>query len=177
MRGSCSDEAPCAGRVEAYLLFGSNLGDRRRSIERGLSALEQHGVEWTARSSFYETEPVGVEDQPWFLNLAARGNVSLSPRALLALCKTTEEAAGRQDAIRFGPRTLDIDILLYGQLEVEEPDLVIPHARLCERRFALVPLLEIAPDLADFRDGRPFAVILRGLDEGKKVAKSTTREF
>jgi 2-amino-4-hydroxy-6-hydroxymethyldihydropteridine diphosphokinase len=177
MRRSRSDEAPCAGRVEAYLLFGSNLGDRRRSIERGLSALEQHGVEWTARSSFYETEPVSVEDQPWFLNLAARGNVSLSPRALLAVCKTTEEAAGRRDGIRFGPRPLDIDILLYGRLEIEEPDLVIPHARLCERRFALVPLLEIAPDLVDFRDGRPFAAILRGLDDGKKVAKSTTREF
>ncbi len=138
--------------------------------------LEQRGVEWTARSSFYETEPVGVEDQPWFLNLVARGVVSVSPRALLGLCKASEAAAGRREGVRFGPRPLDVDILLYGEEEVCEPDLVIPHAGLRERRFVLVPLCEIAPNLVDFRDGRPFAAILRGLGEGKKVAKSTTRE-
>lgn len=176
MRSSRGDQAPLARRVETYLLFGSNLGDRRGAIERGLSMLEERGVEWTARSSFYETEPVGVEDQPWFLNLAARGLVSVSPQALLELCKAAEEAAGRRRGVRFGPRPLDVDILLYGEEEVCEPDLAIPHARLCERRFALVPLCEIAPDLVDFRDGRPFAAILRGLGEGRKVAKSTTRE-
>jgi 2-amino-4-hydroxy-6-hydroxymethyldihydropteridine diphosphokinase len=159
------------------LLFGSNLGDRRQLIEGGLSSLEERGVEWTARSSFYETEPIGVENQPWFLNLVARGDLSLSPRSLLEACKDSEWAAGRRPGIRFGPRPLDIDILLYAEQSVEEPDLVIPHARLCERRFALIPLLEIAPDLVDFRDGRSFAVILNRLDEGKKVAKSTTRGF
>jgi 2-amino-4-hydroxy-6-hydroxymethyldihydropteridine diphosphokinase len=177
MRVRCGDQTSNLNRVEAYLLFGSNLGDRRHLIEGGLSSLEEHGVEWTARSSFYETEPIGVEDQPWFLNLVARADLSLSPRSLLDACKESERAAGRRAGIRFGPRPLDIDILLYAKLSVEEPDLVIPHARLCERRFALIPLLEIAPDLVDFRDGRSFAVILNGLDEGKKVAKSTTREF
>ena len=176
MRGSRRDEANNIEKAEAYLLFGSNLGDRRALIEGGLSALEQWGVEWAARSSYYETEPVGVEDQPWFLNLVARGIVALSPQSLLMLCKEAEAAAGRQKAIRFGPRRLDIDILLYGRLELDEPDLCIPHPRLRERRFALVPLLEISPDLADFRDGKPFADILCGLDDGKKVAKSTTRE-
>jgi len=177
MLASYGDQTSNLNRVEAYLLFGSNLGDRRQLIEGGLSSLADRGVEWTAWSSFYETEPVGVEDQPWFLNLVARGDLSLSPRSLLTACKESEWAAGRRAGIRFGPRLLDIDILLYAEQSVEEPDLVIPHARLCERRFALIPLLEIAPDLVDFRDGRSFAVILNRLDEGKKVAKSTTRGF
>jgi 2-amino-4-hydroxy-6-hydroxymethyldihydropteridine diphosphokinase len=162
--------------VAAYLLFGSNLGDRRGSIERGLAFLQRGGVKWAARSSFYETEPVGLEDQPWFLNLAACGRLALSPRSLLGLCKEAEAAAGRRDGVRFGPRPLDVDILLYDEIEVAEPDLVIPHPRLCARRFALIPLLEIAPDLADCRSGRPYTEVLSGLDEGKKVARSTTRE-
>ncbi len=178
MRIGRSDQTSSAERrVDVYLLFGSNLGDRQEAIERGLSALADRGVEWTARSAFYETEPVGVEDQPWFLNLVARGLTNLSPRSLLALCKEAEASAGRRDGARFGPRTLDVDILLYDEIGVEEPDLVIPHPRLRERRFALVPLVEVAPDLVDFRDGRTFASVLRGLDDGKKVAKSTIRGF
>jgi 2-amino-4-hydroxy-6-hydroxymethyldihydropteridine diphosphokinase len=176
MRVRRGDETPNLGRVVAYLLFGSNLGDRPGLIERGLSFLEERGVEWEAKSSFYETEPAGVEDQPWFLNLVAQAQLRLSPRSLLALCKESEQAAGRRGGVRFGPRPLDIDILLYDEWILQDPDLVIPHARLCERHFALVPLLEIAPDLVDFRDGRRFAVILQGLGEGKKVAKSTRRE-
>ncbi len=158
------------------MLFGSNLGDRRALIEGGLRALEHRGVRWTGRSSFYETEPVEVEDQPWFLNVVARGVVTMSPRHLLTACKEAEAAAGRTQGVRFGPRPLDVDILLFGEIAVGEPDLIIPHPRLRERRFALVPLVELAPDLVDFRDGMPFASILRGLDAGKKVAKSTTRE-
>jgi len=156
-------------------LFGSNLGDRRRSIEDGLAFLERGGVVWSARSSFYETEPIGFDDQPWFLNLAARGSVSVSPRALLALCKAAEEAAGRTGGVRFGPRPLDADILLYGEVELDLPDLVLPHPRLRERRFALIPLLEVEPDLRDFRDGQRYDAVLQRLDEGKKVAKSTTK--
>jgi len=172
------DPTPNRGRgVETYLLFGANLGDRRSANEKGLSWLGCHGVRWIARSSFYETEPVGMEEQPWFLNLAARGRTGLSPRDLLAVCKEAEASLGRQPGVRFGPRTLDVDILLYDDVELAEPDLVIPHPRLRERRFALVPLVELAPDLVDVRDGRTFASILDGLDEGKKVAKSTTRGF
>ncbi|MEN6368430.1 MAG: 2-amino-4-hydroxy-6-hydroxymethyldihydropteridine diphosphokinase [Thermotogota bacterium] len=169
---------PAAGLdpADVYILFGSNLGDRRGRIERGLSRMARSDVRWTARSSIYETEPVGLADQPWFLNLVARGTTTLSPRALLAACKDAEAAEGRVPTMRFGPRTLDVDILLYGALRIDEPDLSIPHPRMNERRFALTPLVEIAPDLKDPRDGRRFAEVLAGLDEGKKVLKSTTRE-
>jgi 2-amino-4-hydroxy-6-hydroxymethyldihydropteridine diphosphokinase len=169
---------PAAGLdpVDVYILFGSNLGDRRERIERGLARVAQRGVRWTARSSVYETEPVGLSDQPWFLNLVARGTTTLSPRALLAACQDAETAEGRVPTVRFGPRTLDVDILLYGTLQVDEPDLSIPHPRMNERRFALAPLVEIAADLSDPRDGRRFAEVLAGLNEGKKVLKSTTRE-
>lgn len=170
------DRATEAGGVRVYILFGSNLGDRRQSIEQALARLAGGGIRWMARSSFYETEPVGVEDQPWFLNLAACGETAMPPRALLALCKEAEAAAGRRERVRFGPRELDADILLYGELEVTESDLTIPHPRLRQRRFALVPLLEIAPDLVDFRDGARYEGVLNRLDEGKKVSKSTTRE-
>ena len=170
---------PAAGLdpVDVYVLFGSNLGDRRERIERGFTRMARSGVRWAARSSVYETEPVGLAEQPWFLNLVARGTTTLSPRALLAACKDAEAAEGRIRTVRFGPRTLDVDILLYGTLRIDEPDLSIPHPRMNERRFALAPLVEIAPDLKDPRDGRRFAEVLAGLDEGKKVLKSTTREF
>ncbi|MDD5264870.1 MAG: 2-amino-4-hydroxy-6-hydroxymethyldihydropteridine diphosphokinase [Candidatus Bipolaricaulis sp.] len=162
--------------MDVYILFGSNLGDRRERIERGLARVAQRGVRWTARSSIYETEPVGLSNQPWFLNLVARGTTPLSPQALLAACKDAETAEGRVPTVRFGPRTLDVDILLYGTQQVDEPNLSIPHPRMNERRFVLTPLVEIAPDLSDPRDGRRFAEVLAGLDEGKKVLKSTTRE-
>lgn len=169
---------PAAGVVpaEVYILFGSNLGDRRRTIERGLRHMERSGVHWTARSSIYETEPVGVTDQPWFLNLVAKGVTPLSPRALLGACKAAEVAENRVPSVRFGPRTLDVDVLLYGTAHIEEPDFTVPHPRMNERRFALTPLVEIAPDLTDPRDGQRFADILARLDEGRKVLKSTTRE-
>ncbi len=170
---------PAAGvsPVEVYILFGSNLGDRRGRIESGLRRMEESGVRFTARSSIYETEPVGLDDQPWFLNLVARGETTLSPRRLLAACQGAEAAEGRVPTARFGPRTLDVDVLLYGRHQIDEPDFTVPHPRMHERRFVLVPLVEIAPDLADPRDGRRFADILAGLDEGKKVLKSTTRRF
>lgn len=177
MRDSGRHETSCAERgVATYLLFGSNLGDRRAAVEAALSYIGGRGVRWERRSSFYETEPVGVEEQPWFLNLVALGRTCLAPRAVLTLCKEAEARAGRTAGPRFGPRTLDVDILLYGNVELGEPDLVIPHPRLRERRFALTPLVEIAPDLVDFRDGERFAAILQRLGEGKKVSKSTTRE-
>jgi 2-amino-4-hydroxy-6-hydroxymethyldihydropteridine diphosphokinase len=170
---------PAAGvnPVEVYILFGSNLGDRRERIESGLRRMEESGVRFTAQSSIYETEPVGLDDQPWFLNLVARGETTLLPRRLLAACQDAEAAEGRVPTARFGPRTLDVDVLLYGTRQIDEPDFTVPHPRMHERRFVLVPLVEIAADLADPRDGRRFADILAGLDEGKKVLKSTTRRF
>jgi 2-amino-4-hydroxy-6-hydroxymethyldihydropteridine diphosphokinase len=162
---------------EVFLLFGSNVGDRYAAIELGFRALEGRGLLWEAVSSYYETEPTDYEAQPWFINLVARGRTSHSPHALLDVCQNVEKAVGRVSAPRFSPRILDVDILLYGEQRMDDADLMIPHPRMTQRRFALVPLLEIAPEAVDPRDGRRFADILDGLDEEKKVAKSKTRVF
>jgi len=129
------------------------------------------------RSSLYETEPVGVLDQPWFLNAVVEGETALAPEALLQACRATEIDAGRERVVRFGPRTLDVDVLWYDGRVVDLPDLQIPHPRMHERRFVLVPLTEIAPTLTDPRSGTPYAELLTRLDERKKVEKSTAQEF
>jgi len=105
------------------------------------------GVRVTARSSLYETEPVGLRDQPWFLNMVCAGETDLDPQALLDFAKGIEGAMGRAETVRFGPRLIDIDILFYDDLVLKTPDLEIPHPRLAERAFVLVPLAEIAPYL------------------------------
>lgn len=159
-----------------YFCLGSNLGDRRAHLEFGISALADNGVEIVRRSSIYETEPVELEDQPWFLNQVVAGRTELPPRDLLAVCKRIEQDAGRRATVRFGPRVLDIDLLLYKGMVTREPDLVIPHPRMLNRRFVLVPLLEIAPHIRDPESGRSLAQVLSGLDEGKKVEKLKERE-
>jgi len=158
------------------LSLGSNLGDRREAIESGLALLGQRGVSVVRRSSIYETEPTDVDVQPWFLNLVVQGASQLAAEDLLQACKTTERDLGRRRRRRFGPRELDIDILLYGREEIDEKDLIVPHPRMRQRRFVLVPLVEIAPDLTDPRDGRRFDDILNGLDEGKKVVRLASTE-
>lgn len=160
-----------------YFCLGSNLGDRKAHLEFGISGLMQEGVEIVRRSSFYETEPVGLTDQPWFLNQVVAGRTNLPPRALLSACKRIEQEAGRRETVRFGPRVLDIDVILYKGMVVHEPDLVIPHPRMLDRRFVLVPLLEIAPHIRDPRSGKELAQVLYGLDEGKKVEKLKGNEF
>jgi 2-amino-4-hydroxy-6-hydroxymethyldihydropteridine diphosphokinase len=129
-----------------YLSLGSNLGNRALSIYAALRRLRQ-GITLEEISSLYETEPVGLKDQPWFLNLVCRGETALSPEALLDLAKEVEQRLGRKETIRFGPRIIDIDILLYDDLLLDTPHLQIPHPRLHERAFVLVPLAELAPDL------------------------------
>ena len=135
--------------VIAYLGLGGNLGDRRAALAEALKLLDAApGMRRVACSSVYETEPWGVTDQPKFLNLAAGYETTLSPSALLELCQSVEATVGRAASYRWGPRLIDVDILLYGSEVVNsaEPDLQIPHLRLAERAFALVPLGEIAPD-------------------------------
>ncbi len=127
----------------AFLGLGSNLGDRRANLRRAIAALP----DLVAVSDLYETDPVGGPDQGAFLNCVVELDTDRSPRELLELCRSLEEAARRVRIERWGPRTLDVDVLLVGDLEVDEPDLVVPHPRMWERGFVLAPLADLAPEL------------------------------
>lgn len=130
-----------------FLGLGSNEGDRLANLMNGLQGLEPAGLVVIEVSSLWETEPVGGPPQPPFINGAARLRTRLSPREVLEAVQAAERAAGRQRTVRNGPRPLDLDILLFDDAVIEEPDLAIPHPRLAERRFVLAPLAEIAPDV------------------------------
>lgn len=129
-----------------YLGFGSNLGDRRRNIAAALSRI-QRLVRIEAVSSLYETDPVGPQDQPKYLNAACRGVTGLAPRALVRHLQDIEHEIGRRDGSRWGPRPIDIDLLLYGDTVSEDNVAIVPHPELAARRFVLVPLAEIAGDV------------------------------
>jgi 2-amino-4-hydroxy-6-hydroxymethyldihydropteridine diphosphokinase len=160
MNGEGRGAAPHAaeGLQRVYLGLGSNLGDRAAQLAAAVAALERAGVAVRRRSPLYETRPVGVVDQPPFLNAVAEAETRLAPPALLAAVKAIERALGRVPGPRWGPRAIDIDILLYGDARVicREPWLEIPHPRLWERQFVLVPLADLRPDLRD-PDGVPIA--------------------
>jgi 2-amino-4-hydroxy-6-hydroxymethyldihydropteridine diphosphokinase len=130
--------------VRAFLALGSNLGDREAALRAAVASLD----EVVAVSPVYETAPVGGPGgQGPYLNAVVELDTDRSPRTLLALCRRLEAAAGRERAERWAARTLDVDVLLVGDLVVDEPDLVVPHPRLWERRFVLAPLADLAPDL------------------------------
>ena len=131
----------------AYLCLGSNLGDRAANIDRALALLPAAGVRVIRRSSVYKTEPVEFTAQGWFLNLAAEVGTALMPRQLLHAIRRIEQKMGRRRIVRAGPRVLDIDILLYGTSIVRTAELEIPHPRMADRRFVLVPMAELAPGL------------------------------
>ena len=131
----------------AYLGLGSNLGDRMASLERARTLLEAGGFKTLARSSTWQTEPVGGPPQGLYLNEVLAGETTLSAEGLLEACLGVERAMGRVRAERFGPRTIDVDVLFYGDERRDAPGLALPHPRLHERLFVLVPLAEIAPDL------------------------------
>jgi len=149
-----------------YLGLGSNLGDRRANIAAALAALAAHpAIRVEAASTLIETAPVGgPPGQGPFLNGAARLRTDLAPAALLAELKAVERAGGRRDGPRWGPRPIDLDILLYGGDVLDTPDLVIPHPRLGERRFVLAPLAEIAPDAVDPVTGLTVRALLARLE-------------
>jgi len=130
-----------------YLSLGSNLGDRRNHLARALAALKKARVKVLRSSSVYRTQPAGVghTDQPWFYNQAAEVSTDLEPAELLALIKTVEKDLGRRPASRNRPRTIDIDILIAEDRVVATKQLTVPHPRMAQRNFVLVPLLEIAP--------------------------------
>ena len=136
--------------VTAFVGIGSNLGEPERQIAAALDELAaEDGVELVAVSTLRETEPVGYLDQPNFLNGAVEVSTELPPRKLLQMLLAIESRLGRVrgEGPRFGPRTIDLDLLLYGEETIEEPGLTVPHPRLAERRFALEPLAELAPEL------------------------------
>lgn len=132
--------------VRAFLGLGSNLGDSRALLAEAVATLAATG-DLVAVSSLYETEPVGGPEQNPFLNLVVELHTERSPEELLALAGELEQAADRQRPIRWGPRTLDVDVLLVGDARVDTETLTVPHPRMHERNFVMVPLLELAPDI------------------------------
>jgi 2-amino-4-hydroxy-6-hydroxymethyldihydropteridine diphosphokinase len=159
-----------------YLGLGSNVGDRAAHLRAAVGLLPTHGVEVEAVSSTYETEPVGeVLDQPDFLNAAIRIRTELGPELLLDACKAVEAERGRDfAAARHSPRPLDVDLLLLGDLELETERLTLPHREVTARRFVLVPLLELDPELA-LPDDTRLAEALAALPEGEAVRRLAGR--
>ena len=154
--------------VTAYVGLGANLGDREATMRRALELLAaEPGVGLLAVSGFRETEPVGIRDQPRFLNAAAAVVTTLTPRGLLERLLAIEAELGRtRSGLRFGPRTIDLDLLLHGKAVVDEPGLTLPHPRLHERRFALEPLAELDPAL-EIPGRGPVETLLSELDSGR----------
>jgi 2-amino-4-hydroxy-6-hydroxymethyldihydropteridine diphosphokinase len=144
----------------AYLLLGSNLGDRAALLREALAQLTGRAGQVVVRSAIYETTAWGREDQPAFLNQAVALSTTLTAPELLEQCLATERRAGRERLERWGSRTLDVDILLFGQQLIELPGLTVPHPRLAERRFALVPLAEIAGALIHPESGLSITKLL-----------------
>lgn len=159
--------------TDAYLGIGSNVGDRAAFCRSAVELLRgSEGIRITATSSLYETSPVGGPPQRSFVNLVVLLDTELTPQELLLVCKDIEVRLGRGPSeIRWGPRVVDLDMLTYGDEKLNEPDLEIPHPRMTQRRFVLIPLLEVNPDAAD-PWGRRFA---DWLDEAEGDARLLER--
>ncbi|MGB9597881.1 MAG: 2-amino-4-hydroxy-6-hydroxymethyldihydropteridine diphosphokinase [Candidatus Poribacteria bacterium] len=155
---------------KVYIGLGSNIGDKSENIRQALKIIDQSDfVKTTKTSSFYETEPVGYEDQDWFVNAVAEIETDLLPEALLDTLKNIEKLIGRKDRIRWGPREIDIDILFYDQMIINTSRLIIPHPRIQERAFVLVPLAEIAGDFVHPIMNKTIAELLKELKSQKAV--------
>jgi 2-amino-4-hydroxy-6-hydroxymethyldihydropteridine diphosphokinase len=156
-----------------HLGLGSNVGDRRGNLQAAVDALPGRGVRVVASSSVYDTEPVGeVLDQPEFLNAVVQVETALEPETLLDACKAVERELGRSGGgVRHGPRPIDVDVLLLGDVSFESERLRLPHAEVTSRRFVLVPLLEVSPD-ATLPDGSLVADALRALGPGQAVRRA-----
>ncbi|WP_432408271.1 2-amino-4-hydroxy-6-hydroxymethyldihydropteridine diphosphokinase [Wukongibacter sp. M2B1] len=154
---------------KAYLGLGSNIGDTKENIDNAIDMLRNHEkVEVTKISSYYETEPVGYEDQDWFLNVVLEIDTNLKPYELLELCNLIEEKLKRKRIIRWGPRTIDVDILLYEGFESNDEKLTLPHPRMTERAFVIIPLNEITSEIKI--NDRSISEILKSLD-GEEIRK------
>jgi 2-amino-4-hydroxy-6-hydroxymethyldihydropteridine diphosphokinase len=153
-----------------YLGLGSNVGDREAMLQAAVDELHSREVSIRRLSPVYETEPMDLRAQRWFLNLVAQVETHLFPQQLLARIGKIEQHLGRRRMVAKGPRTIDIDILLYGNFVIRTPTLIIPHERLGERRFVLAPLLELSPDLRDPGTRRPLRDLL-GEVAGQAIRK------
>ncbi len=153
-----------------YLGLGSNVGDSETLLQSALDRLNAPELKLLRVSSIYETEPVGLREQPWFLNLAAEFETDLFPKQLLHRIQRVERELGRIRTVRNGPRTIDIDILLYGKFVVQSDELEIPHPRYSERRFTLAPLAELNPNLRDPVTHRTVGAMLSAL-QGQTIRR------
>ena len=161
-----------------YIGFGSNIGDRLAHIQNAIHALaETEGITLQKISSVYQTDPVGYETQAQFLNGVAAIQTDLPPLSLLRSLKDIEASVGRQHRIRWGPREIDLDILMYGDLCLHTEKLVIPHPEMHLRRFVLVPLVEIAPALVHPVLKETVQTLLERLDDDKSVSESGSVEL
>jgi len=161
---------------QVYLSLGSNLGDREANLRKAIELLS-HRLRIGLVSSVYETEPVGVPEQPRFLNQAVQVYTRLAAKDLLVLFKGFESMMGRARNTSFAPRPIDIDILFYGSDVIKTDDLVIPHPRLTERAFVLVPLTEIAPDLVHPENGKTIRQLLESVAGKEGVVKWEKKEI
>jgi 2-amino-4-hydroxy-6-hydroxymethyldihydropteridine diphosphokinase len=143
-----------------YLGLGSNIGDREAMLLSALEDLDKPDLRLLRTSTIRETEPVGLKEQRWFLNMAAEFETELTPREILRRTQTTELRYGRLRTLPNGPRTIDIDILLYGNVVTKTETIEIPHPRYHERRFTLEPLAELDPELSDPRTGKTVTELL-----------------
>ncbi len=172
MRTPCIGKGCMTDRHAAYISFGSNMGDREQNCLHGIDALSRtKDVDIKARSPLYQTSPVDFEDQDWFVNGALKLETTLTPLELLQALKGIERKAGREKApVRFGPRILDMDIVLYGSQIVHSPELIIPHPRMHKRGFVLQPLCDIDPDIIHPVSGKSLRYLLDHLhDDTQKV--------
>jgi len=145
-----------------YIGIGSNLGQREENCRKALRIMEEHGIVIKKMSSFYETEPWGVKNQPWFINMVVEAETDLKPEELLKVLKKIEREMGREETFKWGPRSIDLDILFYNSKVIDTEELKIPHPYITVRNFVLKPLAEIAPHFIHPVIGKTIKELLEG---------------